>query len=300
MKINMVLNNKGILIASLSGIFWSLNTLLFYLLINPGDNDLMLFSVVSALFNDFSSIIWLCIIFVVFYKKRLFYNVKLNKKDFIFVFSSIIGAPLGLFFYILSILVSSIEITTIITLSYPIFARIIDVFLSKKYSKIDIFPLLLLISVIFFIGKGLDYKCIPAILCALCWAIEGIICEYGLKTYRSPEQVLMIRQIISSVFLLFAFLLFSFFYKEKNITSVTGVSSIYPVIFISLIGLVSYLFYYIAIEEVGAVKAMSINISTAILFVNVFNVFFDNYNFENIFCAILILIGTILCIRKKQ
>ena len=59
--------NLGVLLALLSGLLWSLNTLLFSILIQPEGNNIIIFTIISALYNDSSSVIWLLIICFVIY-----------------------------------------------------------------------------------------------------------------------------------------------------------------------------------------------------------------------------------------
>ena len=43
--------NLGVLLALLSGLLWSLNTLLFSILIQPEGNNIIIFTIISALYN---------------------------------------------------------------------------------------------------------------------------------------------------------------------------------------------------------------------------------------------------------
>ena len=292
--------NLGVLLALLSGLLWSLNTLLFSTLIQSEENNIIIFTIISALYNDSSSVIWLLIIFLIFYNKKLTINFKPRRTDLLFIFSSIVGASFGLFFYILSILLSSVEITTILTMSYPIVARFSVILVNKKYTIKDMITFILLCITILILSNERDYIWLPALMCALCWAIEGIICEYGVKNYRNPEEALMIRQITSTTFLFIAFFLISKFNSQNNPSIVNHLNNSYPIIFLSIIGLISYLFYYIAISKIGAVKSMSLNISAAIFSITILNILNGNYEFKYIICSTLIFTGTLLCIKDQK
>ncbi|MBN6081958.1 EamA family transporter [Aggregatibacter actinomycetemcomitans] len=292
--------NLGVFLALLSGLLWSLNTLLFSILIQTEESNIIIFTIISSLYNDSSSVIWLIIIFLIFYNKKLVINFKPKITDLVFVLSSIIGASLGLFFYILSILLSSVEITTILTMSYPILARLSSILVSKKYNIKDMIIFILLCITVLILSDERNYIWLPALMCALCWAIEGVICEYGVKNYRNPEEALMIRQITSTTFLFITFLLVSKFIPQNNLSIVNYLNNSYPIIFISIIGLVSYLFYYISISKIGAVKSMSLNISTAIFSITILNILNGKYEFKYIICSILIFTGTLLCIKDQK
>ncbi|MEG0359920.1 MAG: EamA family transporter, partial [Anaerorhabdus sp.] len=132
-----------------------------------------------------------------------------------------------------------------------------------------------------------------AIVCVIGWASEAVICAYGMKNNEvDNEQALQIRQIVSAIF--YCFLIvpivngFGMFF-----TAITNVSFIVIAV-AALFGTASYILYYKAIYQIGASKAMALNITYsawAIVFTFIF--FKESPSLAQIMYSLIVIIGSL-------
>lgn len=160
-------------------------------------------------------------------------------------------------------------------------------------------------------------------LCAICWGLEVVIINFALKGELKEQNALLIRQGIGAMVGFCAFIFFAFILRFENalpneILGALGLNSFLEIIsiessviftaikeqifalklyllpFAAVFGSVSYLFYYIAIANLGALKAVGLNISYCAWVVVFTWIIFGEFSMPLFTCAILVIFGTLL------
>lgn len=135
---------------------------------------------------------------------------------------------------------------------------------------------------------------LSALVCVLGWSLESVICAYGMKDDEvSSTQALQIRQFVSSIFYGIIIIPIIGGVELSKVAITSNISIL--ICFTALIGTVSYMFYYNAIDRIGPVKATGLNITYCI-----WSIIFDVVILGNcitlklILCSVLIIIGSIM------
>lgn len=265
----------------LSGIFWALDTLLL--------SFISTFALIICFLHDF---IAACVLIFTT-------NIKAKKDQIkILVFAGV-GGGLGMLFYLFSIHLSSAGVAGILSSLYPVITAILANFiLAQRLSFIGYFGLFLAIlgTFLLFNINLADFNILGAIcalLCAFCWGSECVIVNIALNKGADEKTALFIRQCVSSFISLIG-IIFILLFGKIDFNS----QNILFIIFASLLGLISYLFYYKAIGKIGALKAMGLNISYSAWIV-LFGILFGNkIDLYLLFCAFLIITGSVLSNKK--
>ena len=293
----------------LSGIFWALDTVILgiALAMSPfvsTEQAIFLAPFVSTFVHDFCSGIWMLIYMGV--KKEYGKVIKAlkTKSGKYIMLGALLGGPIGMSGYVAAIKFIGPAYTAIISALYPALGALLAyVFLKEKMSKIQLAGLG--VSILGVIGlsyvsdggarpENLVIGLLCALLCVFGWAAEAVICAYGMKDPDvSDEQALQIRQITSTVF-----------YGAIILPIVAGwgftvsiiPTKIAPVILLaSLVGTVSYLMYYRAINKLGAAKAMALNITyTAWAVVFALVLLKEVPSVKSIICGVIVICGSLV------
>ena len=264
-----------------SGIFWALDTIVL--------SYISAFVLIICFFHDFIAV-WL-----------LFFTSKINlkKQELKILILAGIAGGLGMILYLLGIYLSSASIAGVLSSLYPIFSAVLAHFVLREYlSLLGYFGLVLAIFgtfMLFNINLN-EFSFLGAFCafgCAFCWGSECVIVKLALNTGTDEQTALFIRQCVSSFFS-FVGILAVFSLGKLDFSQ----SNLYLVCVASVLGTISYLFYYKAISKLGALKAMGLNISYSAWIV-VFGVFFGSQiNMYLLLCALIIIFGCLLSNAK--
>ena len=175
----------------------------------------------------------------------------------------------GLCSFIASISMIGPGLAATLSSLYPIFAGLLAfLILRQRLSKMGLVALVVAICSSIFLGLiNIEYFTINilgialGLLCALCWGTECVLVNLALKSAAKPIELLALRQAISSAFHLFLLLPSCFFLFKIPLDL-----SLKDCLLIALAAAffcASYLCYYKAIEKIGALKAMGLNMSYA-------------------------------------
>lgn len=217
---------------------------------------------------------------------------------------ALLGGPIGMTGYLLAIDNLGPGYTAIISSFYPAVGTFLAfIFLGERMKPRQLMALMVALAGIILIGyssTGTDHTgnavlgLIAALVCVLGWGSEAVILAWGMRDDKvDNETALQIRQTTSSlVYLLVVAPIFGVvgFTFNAALTPAAGVIAL-----AALAGTVSYLFYYKAIDTVGASRGMALNISYAAWAV-IFGLVLlgDTPGILEIVCCILILVGTVL------
>ncbi|WP_156933763.1 DMT family transporter [Mycoplasma simbae] len=195
-----------------------------------------------------------------------------NKKIWVLILSSLLGAPLGSAMYMLAIVeIGAFKASSLSTL-YPILATMcVYIFMRKKSSWNTILGLIIAVSSAVSFGliagynepsswKGYVYIAVAVVS----WGLEAFLSSISLENNIDPYVSIFIRSLTSV--LVFAAVLvpaFGGYNKTQNLSNFIHNSSWY-IIFLFLAALlssVSFMFYYRALNKLSVPKATSINIT---------------------------------------
>ena len=240
------------------------------------------------------------------------------------VIAAIIGGPVGMTGYVMAVTYMGASIAAIASAVFPAIGSVLAyIFLKEKMKWYQwVFLLLTLLGV-----YGLSYSTdlaprnyllgiLGAILCAFGWGIEAVILAKCLKDPEvTDEYALQIRQTTSALFYGIVILpvLGLLGFKEGNLIPWAFTANLFSnagsiILIIAIAGLfatVSYLFYYKAISQIGASKAMALNVTYtawAMIFALILDVILhltDSTHaiaypsFLTIVCAIVVLVCSI-------
>lgn len=258
----------------LAGLFWGLDTVILGVALASSsfvstEQAIFLAPFISTFIHDLCSSLWM---FLYMGVKRQYKDVlhALNTKSGRFiVLAALVGGPIGMTGYVLSIKYIGAAYTAIISALFPAVGVFLSyVFLKEKMSVLQMFGLAFSIAGVIFLGYAPGEASVVnswigiifALMCVFGWASEAVIIAHGLKDPTiTDEQALHIRQTTSAIFYGIVLLLLLSGWKLTFDILTTNTSAI--ILFSALFGTTSYLFYYKAIHKIGASKAMALNIT---------------------------------------
>jgi len=194
------------------------------------------------------------------------------------VLAAVIGGPIGMTGYVLAVNYMGASIGAVASAIFPAIGTVLAYFFLKEKMKWYqwVFLILTLLGV-----YGLSYSpdlnitnfllgILGAIMCSFGWGIEAVILAKCLNDPEvTDEYALQIRQTTSAVF--YALVLLPIFGSivggpvegwKFAASLFVGTGWLIPVLIIAgLFATVSYLFYYKAIAQIGASKAMALNVT---------------------------------------
>lgn len=293
---------KGSLSGLLSGLFWGLDSVLLGIvllspvLIGLGSSA----SFVATFLHDSISFIILFILILSLKKISEFKKVLFSKSGLAIITAALLGGPLGMGAYILSIRYLGASIGAAGSAVYPAVGALLSYFFLKRtMKKHSIIGLVIAITAIALMSLNASSTSdnvflgiVFLSLCVLGWGSEAVIIDATLKEDVSSEVALAIRQLTSMlVYGLVVMPLLGF----SNIGPVLSSSSLLILITLtSLAGTVSYLAYYKSIDLIGATQAMGLNISYP-AWAFVFQFLYDgSFDIKTFVLILFVMFGSIL------
>lgn len=291
----------------LAGFFWGLDTVILgiALVMTPfvsTEQAILLAPFISTFIHDFCSSLWM--IFYMGFKKeskKIFEALK-TRSGKVIVLAALLGGPIGMTSYVLSINYIGAAYTAIISALFPgVGALLSYVFLKERMKGYQIFGLTVSILGVIVLGytpggnesNHMLLGFLFALMCVIGWASEAVIIAYGLKTQEISDRLaLQIRQLTSAVF--YGILIIPFVKGWSFTLSLIPTKTAAIILLAALFGTTSYLFYYKAINTIGASKAMALNI-TYCAWAIVFGAILLNeeISIKSMICALIIVGGSI-------
>ncbi|KOC31921.1 licB protein [Clostridium botulinum] len=304
---------SGFIFGSMSGITWAIDTIIVgSVLMNCGSlfkfKELVVLPFIIAFLKDLFSCILLNIEMIRIKKLNYILNCILSGKVKVLILGSILGGPIGITLYIVSIKFISPEGAANISAIYPIVTAILSSVIIKEKlsfkSKLGITFSFIGVFIVEYsktqcnFNFALEIGVVLVIITILCWALESILYSFQVSKVLelSSIEALAIREIIAII----VHVVIIGFICLNDINVIKIVSNIYPLILLtSCISLTSYLLWYKSIDLIGPAKATTLNV-TYILWVIIFQTVLFNKNIKVNFIlgSILILIGSIFMINN--
>lgn len=301
--------NMGVLIGSLSGISWGMNTVIIGFILSygvflPYSNNLFISALVIAFLHDFFSSFWLLGNLMRNKKIKMLILPFESKVGYILIISSILGGPIGMAGYLLGVKYIGPSYAASFSALYPALGTILAVIILKEKinNRIKFGVLISGIGILLLSYSPVDLSIYPnyllgiffSLFCVLGWAFECVIASYSMRYGEVDSSVaICIRQLTSSIF--YALIIIPYIKGYPLIRDIFNSKIIYLVIFTALIGSLSYLFWYKAIDMIGAPRGMSLNIIYIIWTIIFEKILFNTeISMRFIFSSIVILLGIIL------
>lgn len=217
---------------------------------------------------------------------------------------ALLGGPFGMTGYLIAINHIGPGFTAIISTFYPAVGTVLAfVFLKERMSPKQIIALLLALGAIVMIGYSSTQTVtegnpvlgvIAALACVFGWGSEAVILAWGMRDdVVDNETALHIRETTSALVYVIVVAPIAGvvgFTLRAIPTAGTGVIAI-----AAIAGTASYLFYYKAIDTVGASRGMALNISySAWAVIFAFLLQGTVPSVLQIVCCVVILVGTVL------
>lgn len=260
----------------LAGVTWAIETVVLgiALAMTPfvsSEQAIFLAPFVSTFLHDLFSAIWSCAYNGVRGNLPNVWKALKSKSGKFVALAAVTGGPVGMTGYVLSVNYMGASIGAVASAIFPAIGAVLAYFFLKERMKWYqwVFLILALVGV-----YGLSYSpeleiknfalgFIGTLMCAFGWGIEAVIIAKTLKDPEVTDEIaLQIRQTTSALVygVILLPILKGWGFAVSLFTSGTG--WLIPVIAIAaLFATVSYLFYYRAIAQIGASKAMALNIT---------------------------------------
>lgn len=260
----------------LAGVTWAIETVVLgiALAMTPfvsSEQAIFLAPFVSTFLHDLFSAIWSCAYNGVRGNLPNVWKALKSKSGKFVALAAVTGGPVGMTGYVLSVNYMGASIGAVASAIFPAIGAVLAYFFLKERMKWYqwVFLILALVGV-----YGLSYSpeleiknfalgFIGTLMCAFGWGIEAVIIAKTLKDPEVTDEIaLQIRQTTSA--LVYGVILLPLLKGWGFTVSlfISGTGRLIPVIAIAaLFATVSYLFYYRAIAQIGASKAMALNIT---------------------------------------
>lgn len=292
----------------IAGITWAIETVVLGIALGMSpfcstEQAIFLAPFVSTFLHDTCSAIWATIYNGVRGNLKNVWKAFKTKSGKWVVIAAIIGGPVGMTGYVLAVNYMGASIGAVASAIFPAIGSILAyIFLKEKMKWYQwIFLVFTLLGV-----YGLSYSpeleiknfwlgILGAAMCAFGWGIEAVVLAKCLKDPEVlDEYALQIRQTTSAIVygIILLPILKGWGFTANLFTVNTG--WLLPTIAIAgLFATVSYLFYYKAIAQIGASKAMALNVTYcawSIVFTVIILRDLSVLNATTIICAVIVLI----------
>lgn len=295
----------------IAGVTWAFETIVLGIALNMApfistEQAIVLAPFVSTFIHDAFSAVWACLYNLVRGNLKDFFKSLKTKGALYVALAAIIGGPVGMTGYVLSINNMGPSIGAIASAVFPAIGAVLAyIFLKEKMQWYRwVFLLLTLVGV-----YDLSYSpevninnfalgLLGTLMCSFGWGIEAVILAKCMQDASVTDEVaLQIRQTTSA--LTYGLIILPFMKGWGFAVSLfDGNFKLIGIIALAaLFATVSYLFYYRAISQIGASKAMALNVSYAAWSIPLTVLFFHDTSVLNpvtIICCLVVLIFGIL------
>ena len=298
----------------MSGLLWALNSIALGIAMSMSpfvstEQAIFLAPFVATFLNDFFSSMYMLIMSAIKRQLKTTLKTVISKSGLWIVLASLIGGPIGMTGYVLSIKYMGSSIASVASAIYPAIGVLCArLFLKEKMRWYQYVCLVLTMIGIY----GMSYSpnieisnfllgLLGTAMCSIGWGLEAVLIAKGMKENVSSSVALTIRQTTSwltyAVIVLPCLQYFNAWSFTASLFNVVNTQWLIPVIMLAgLFGTASYLFYYYSIDKIGATKALPLNVTyvawTVVLSLMLFrNV--DDYNWLSYLSMVLVFVSSI-------
>lgn len=261
----------------LAAITWAMETLTIGIAMATSpfvstEQAVLLAPFVSTFLHDFFSAIWACAYNGIRGNLANVVKALKTKSGKFVILAAIIGGPVGMTGYVLSINNMGAAIGAVASAIFPAIGAVLAYFFLKE--KMQWYRWILLIVTILGV-YGLSYSpeinitnfwlgFVGTLMCAFGWGIEAVILAKSLQDPEVTDEIaLQIRQTTSAV--VYGIIILPFMKGWGFTVSLfNDTGMLIPTIALAaFFATISYLCYYRAISQIGASKAMAVNVTYA-------------------------------------
>lgn len=260
-------------------------------------------SFTSTFLHDAMSAIYMFIYMAVRKKLKKTWELLTSKRGKFVVLAALIGGPFGMSGYVMAINNIGPAYTAAISAFFPAFGAFLAVFFLKTkmhwYQWIGLVACLIGVAVLGWVpdesvSGNWTLGIIGALITVVGWGTEAVIIEWALRGETvDDESCLQIRQTTSAI--TYALIIMPFLGGWGEALRIATSSAMPIIMLASLIGTISYLFYYKAIDRIGAAKSMALNITYSAWAIPVGLIILGTMpDLRGIICAFVIIAGAIV------
>ena len=270
------------------------------------EQAILLAPFVSTFLHDFFSAIWACAYNGIRGNLANVVKALKTKSGKFVILAAIIGGPVGMTGYVLSINNMGAAIGAVASAIFPAIGAVLAYFFLKE--KMQWYRWILLIVTILGV-YGLSYSpeinitnfwlgFVGTLMCAFGWGIEAVILAKSLQDPEVTDEIaLQIRQTTSAV--VYGLIILPFMKGwEFTVSLFNDTGMLIPTIALAaFFATISYLCYYRAISQIGASKAMAVNVTYAAWAIVFTVLVFGDTSVVNpitIICTIVVLVCGVL------
>ena len=293
MEVSKKTFQKGLMFGVLVGIAWGLDGVLmgrvgmdriftdqaFSISQGVSKTSFEFSPLVSSFFHESFCFIWIALV-LLFRKqlKQVFQLLLKTKKGKAAALAALIGSPIGMSAYLLSIKYATAPYASSISVIYPGIGAILSYFILKeKLSLRAVLGICISLLGSFMLGfnpsgdvpetffKGILF----AVIAVLGWALEGVIIGFAMKNIKgednveaSPQQFLCLRYFISMIS--YAVIVLPFIHGYPLVNQIVSRGLIFKYAGIAILGVITYLSWYKAVDLIGASMGTALNSTTAL------------------------------------
>lgn len=293
--------------AFLSGIFWALNSVILGIALTmsgfcSSTQAIFLAPFISTFLNDLFSFMLMLFINLITGKLPTTFREYKTKYIWLYIIAAILSGPLGMTGYVLSISYMGSSLSSMTSVLYiaigVLFSRVC---LKEKLKWHQYFFLVLCLLSIYLMSFSTDVSSLNfwlgllgIALCSIGWGLEAVLVSYAsTKKELSTNALLQVKYGCSSI--IYAGILLPALSAWPMTCSIIVSSDLcgFVIIGAAICGTISYLCYYSAINNIGASKAMSLNI-LYVVWAFIINLCiyqnFESYNWLSYVCIIISII----------
>ena len=270
---------KGVILGIIVGLAWGLDSVFMGKI---GGSEIFanftLSPLISAFFHDSFCFLWIAIILL--FSKQLLpvFSLLKTKKGMATAVAAIVGAPIGMSAYQMAIKYATAPYASSISVIYPGIGAILSyLVLKEKLNKKAILGIFISLVGSFMLGfnpsdnlpetfmKGVLF----AFLSVLGWALEGVIIAVAMKHIKSeehikptPQQFLCLRYLISM--LSYGLVVLPVIKGYPVASAVISEGIVFAFAGVAILGAITYLCWYKAVDLVGAAMGTALNSTSAL------------------------------------
>lgn len=307
--------NFGVFLGTLSGMSWGLNTVIIGIILTfsifvPYSKSLFISALTVAFLHDFCSAGWLILNLLKNKKIKDIVKPFKGKIGYLMILASILGGPVGMAGYLLGVKYIGPSYTASFSALYPAVGTVLtSLFLKDKINlRMKIGVVISGIGILILSYTPINLEIYPyyifgiffSFFCVFGWALECVIASYAMRYGEIDSSVaICLRQITSAVFYGIIIVPITKGYPLVKIIFSTNI--IILILITALIGSVSYLFWYAAIDMIGAPRGMSLNITYVIWTIIFEKLYFGTeLNLKFIFASIVVVLGIVLIAENPK
>ena len=292
-------SRKGVITGVLSGATWGLDAVMLgaVMVMAPFvENTVLLIAggVLCSALHDVFSAIWLFLYMGAKGRIKELPSALKTKDGCWCILAAIFGGPLAMTFYTLAISTGGAALAASVTAIYPLLGTALAVLILKEKTGLQTWlGLIICVIGIIIIGwspAGMEninvtMGVLLALVAAIGWATEGVVSGYGMKDgVVDPYMALLIRYVTSASVYIF---IVAPIFGDGFVNAGIGIAAIFSyapcwilLAVTALIGMISFLCWYTAIDNIGATKGLCLNVTYSfwsVFFALILSIFLPQY-----------------------